>query len=286
MDSITTPSTCLNCDAELQGPFCSQCGQRAIPRYPSVPEMAGDAWHEVSGWDGRFLRTFRRLLLAPGDLTIEVLEGRRARYVSPVRLYLVASVLYFVVAAAAPNLRLSRAAVLPNSNVTIDLRNPEATPLPPERRDEILASVERAPWVLRPMLRSAILEPVAFRGRFLENLPRMFFVLVPVFAAILSTVFRRRPFSQHLTLALHVHAVVFVTQAIREAFNFTGSGIALGVAELTVFIFMLRYALVALRRVYAESWPRTLAKAAAIAVAYGLAAFVALMLTLAWVSVT
>ena len=89
---VTIPHSmpnCLNCGAELHGPFCSGCGQRVVPPYPSLREMAGDAWHEFSGWDGRFARTLR-MLIHPGVLTVEVLEGRRARYVSPLRLYLAA----------------------------------------------------------------------------------------------------------------------------------------------------------------------------------------------------
>ena len=78
---------CLNCGSELRGPFCGACGQRAVPAYPSVREMIGDAWEELSGYDGRFARTLRLLLSRPGALTIAVLEGRRVRYISRVRLY-------------------------------------------------------------------------------------------------------------------------------------------------------------------------------------------------------
>ena len=40
------------------------------------------------GWDGRFVRTIRLLLTRPGELTRSLLEGQRAQFVSPVRLYL------------------------------------------------------------------------------------------------------------------------------------------------------------------------------------------------------
>ncbi len=103
-------SGCLNCGAELQGAFCSRCGQRAIAPYPTLRELAGDAWHELSGWDGRFVRTISMLVRRPGALTLEVLQGRRASYISPVRLYLVASLAYFVIGAAAPNMRAPRSA--------------------------------------------------------------------------------------------------------------------------------------------------------------------------------
>src|SRR5262245_42988326 len=98
---------CLNCGAELSGPFCSACGQRDIPPYPSVRELAVDAFWELSGWDGRFASTVRALVRRPGQLTLEFLEGRRARYISPLRLYLMCSLVYFVVAAAAPDVKLA-----------------------------------------------------------------------------------------------------------------------------------------------------------------------------------
>src|SRR5687768_10569944 len=99
-------SACLNCGAALDGKFCARCGQRDIPPYPSVRELASDAVAEFSGWDGRLAATVRALVRRPGFLTGEFLAGRRARYISPVRLYLTASVLYFLIAANAPNLRL------------------------------------------------------------------------------------------------------------------------------------------------------------------------------------
>ena len=98
-------SECLNCGTPLSGPFCAGCGQRDIPPYPSVRELAVDAVSEFSGWDGRLASTVRALVLYPGLLTHEFLEGRRARYISPLRLYLTASLVYFLVAAAAPDVK-------------------------------------------------------------------------------------------------------------------------------------------------------------------------------------
>lgn len=249
-------------------------------------ELAGDAWQELSGYDGRFMRTVRRLLRRPGSLTVEVLEGHRARYVSPVRLYLVASVLYFLVAAAAPNLRQPPAPVIPGSTHTIDLANPEVANarLTPEQRADLLKSVERAPWLVRPMLRSAVTDPAAFRGRVLENLPHTLFALVPIFAAIVSLFYRRRRFSQHLIFALHLHTVVFIAQAVREAVNFTGSFAVVRIADAIVTGVVVVYALLAFRRVYDERWTRILLKSAGIAVIYLIVGLVALMVTFAWVS--
>src|SRR5688500_15121893 len=201
-------AVCLNCGTSLGGPFCAQCGQRAVAPYPTVREMAGDAWREMSGWDGRFARTFRMLLRHPGTLTVEALEGRRARYVSPIRLYLVASVTYFLLAALSPNISRPRAAQLPGpDNVTIDLRDENGM-----TADQLAAaerSLARAPWWAQATIRPVLTDPAKFRRDFVEMIPRAFFVLVPVLAGITALFYRRRRFPHHLLFALHLHAAIF-----------------------------------------------------------------------------
>ncbi|MBA3270345.1 MAG: DUF3667 domain-containing protein, partial [Acidobacteria bacterium] len=171
---LANPAVCLNCGAQLGGSFCSQCGQRAVAAYPTTREMVGDVWVEVSGWDGRFARSFRTLIQRPGVLTVEALEGRRARYVSPVRLYLVASITYFLLAALSPN--APRTAQLPGPDqITINMLDPN--PMTPEERAAAEHSLGRAPWWAQAMLRLPVLtDPVKFRRDFLETLPRVLFV--------------------------------------------------------------------------------------------------------------
>ena len=90
-----TAAACLNCGAPLNGPFCSACGQRAVPPHPTTKELVGDAYDELVGWDGKFAKTLRLLLVHPGALTRAVIEGQRNSYVRSVRLYLLCSILYF-----------------------------------------------------------------------------------------------------------------------------------------------------------------------------------------------
>lgn len=286
-DSAAVVPSCLNCRAEVAGAFCGACGQRVIPPYPTIREMAGDAWHELSGYDGRFARTFRLLLGRPGVLTLDVLEGRRARYVSPVRLYLVASLVYFLVAAAVPNPDAPQPTAVPGSGVTIALGDPDAAAaLTPEERDEVLRNLDRAPRWMRPLLRTVVLDPAGFKARMASNLPRVLFALVPVFAAIVALFYRRRPSSQHLVFALHVHAAAFIALAVRELANVPGSVPVSVVAAIAGLLFIAGYALLAFRTVYRESWPRTLAKSAGVAIVYLVASLVALSAALAWAALT
>jgi hypothetical protein len=90
-----TPATCRNCDAPLTGPYCAQCGQHAHDSARSLGALLHDAWHVITHVDSRFWSTLWLLLTRPGQLTLEYFAERRARYVPPVRLYLVISILFF-----------------------------------------------------------------------------------------------------------------------------------------------------------------------------------------------
>src|SRR5690349_13328403 len=84
----SAPGVCLNCGGPLSQRFCPACGQRAIDPNPTLGEFAHEAAEEFLHWDGKLAATFRLFFTRPGELTREYLAGRRARYLSPLRLYL------------------------------------------------------------------------------------------------------------------------------------------------------------------------------------------------------
>jgi Protein of unknown function (DUF3667) len=278
-------SRCLNCSATLVGRFCAACGQRALPPHPTLRELAGDAWNELSGYDGRIAATFRGLL-KPGLLTRRYIEGQRARYLSPVRLYLTVSVIYFLVAAAAPSLDSSgRQTAGPGVRfgVTGTQSNVMVTP---EEREELLRQVENAPWVLRPMLRAIANDPTNFRARLFTTMPRVFFAMLPVFAGIVFLFYRRETFPTALVFAAHIHAFAFVALTIGEAFKFTGSlPIATG-AGIVVTIGLAAYIFVAFRAVFGGRILSTLGKLTAIGFLYSFASVPAFLIILMWASIS
>ena len=89
---------CENCGAELQGHWCAQCGQPAIEYRRSFRHVVADLLNEFLNWDSKFFTTIALLLLKPWRLTNEFLAGKRVRYVNPLRLYLLASILFFFAA--------------------------------------------------------------------------------------------------------------------------------------------------------------------------------------------
>ena len=91
--------SCLNCGTELKGPFCYYCGQPDKNLLRFFPVLVRDLLEDVMDFDSRFMRTMRPLLFHPGRLTRDYLDGRRFRYVPPMRLYIFSSMLFFILAA-------------------------------------------------------------------------------------------------------------------------------------------------------------------------------------------
>jgi Protein of unknown function (DUF3667) len=277
---------CLNCGAALHGSFCSACGQRSVPPDPTVAEVAGDAWQELSGYDGRIAATIRGLL-RPGYLTREYVAGRRARYLSPVRLYLIVSVIYFVAASSTPPTVSTRSGkVSAPGGLQIGVTgSTDGDELSAEERAQLLASADKAPAVFRPLLRAVATDPIGFRARVLTIMPRVFFALLPVFAMIVALFYRGRRFPTSLVFAVHLHAFAFIVFTLSEAAKLTGStGVEVAVSGVVTFAFTA-YALLALRAVFGGSWPSTVGKAAAIGVVYLIASLPAFAIILAWASV-
>jgi hypothetical protein len=88
---------CQNCGAPLAGPFCAQCGQHAVDYHRSIWRVLVDAADSFLNWDTKFLSTIGVLLTRPWKLTNDFNAGRRARYVHPLRLYLLASIAFFLI---------------------------------------------------------------------------------------------------------------------------------------------------------------------------------------------
>ena len=231
-------SKCLNCGAELLGPFCAQCGQKNLQFEQPLLGLLGGVLRETFDVDGRAARTLAALFTRPGLLSERFLAGQRQRYTSPVRLYLVVSVLFFVVVAW-----VARSGILFDVN------------------DDATAAVS----VLA------------------DDLPRLMFVLLPVFALLLKIVFPGRLLFDHLVHALHLHTAAYIVLAMALPLEraATGNTFLLGLQTLP-FLYLGGYLLLSMRRVYATNWPVTTLKASVIAFSYVVVLAVSLEIVIGW----
>ncbi len=95
--SLVVPSHCVTCGEPLSGRYCSQCGERSLDGHTySLRHFAAEALENLAHLDGRILRTFRALLVRPGALAKDFLDGRRKPYLGPVQLFVTANLIYFL----------------------------------------------------------------------------------------------------------------------------------------------------------------------------------------------
>lgn len=87
---------CLNCGAQVDGAFCSACGQRTH-LHRSLLHLGHDILHGVFHFEGKMWHTIPELFFHPGRLTRRYIDGERAKFVSPMALYLFTVFLMFAV---------------------------------------------------------------------------------------------------------------------------------------------------------------------------------------------
>lgn len=102
-DGHTHETSCLNCGAPLTGNFCQNCGQHAhIHR--TLGAFFHDLLHGVLHFEGKTWRTLPMLAWRPGELTRRYIDGERAKFVSPMALFLFSVFMMFAVASFAGGL--------------------------------------------------------------------------------------------------------------------------------------------------------------------------------------
>ncbi|MGH8798694.1 MAG: DUF3667 domain-containing protein, partial [Casimicrobiaceae bacterium] len=271
------------CGAAAGGAYCPHCGQETRLRLPTLREFLREAAGRYVAFDGRFWRTVAALLLHPGFLTREYLDGRRRRYIRPARMYLFATLIFFAV---------SRFSVGP-----IDLAD-----VHPDNADEakVLSADKGFNLQIAP---GQSIAPQALQERWnrfnnlgrqdkaeqlrdgmLRYAPYAMFALLPAIAMLLKLLYlgggRRHPrrprlFGAHLVFAAHNHAFVFVAA--------TAMLLVRALPATAIGCWIVAYLFWSLHAVYEGSWAGVVARGCVIATLYAalLAVATALLLMVA-----
>ncbi len=87
---------CLNCSTPVLGRYCGNCGQ-PLSVHRSIGALWHDILHGVLHFEGKLWRTIPLLAWKPGDLTRRYVRGQRARFISPMALFLFSIFMMFAV---------------------------------------------------------------------------------------------------------------------------------------------------------------------------------------------
>ncbi len=289
---------CENCGNEVSQRYCGACGQRLDPPVHSLWHFSQIATEDLTHADSRVWRTLWALLFKPGHLTREFLGGRRARYLPPVRLYLVLSVVFFLVASAV-HTRLTVLSIddahpsgskVRAANTVNDAVGSVATPRPgetPEQRaDRVCAdSNYNGPGekMLQPLFRQACRKTVTDNGRelqaqFLHNIPRAMFIFLPLLAGVMMLMYwwPRHYYVEHLLLFVHNHAFVFLVATL--ALLLAPVTQRLPVLKFAIFLYFVWYMYRSMRVFYQQGRALTVSKLMLLSFFY--LVFAALMIAL------
>ena len=110
---------CANCGAEIVGPFCAQCGQASHP-HRSLVHVVEEFLHGILHFDTKAWRTLPMVIFRPGTLTRNYVHGKRARYISPLALFLFTIFFMFFVFAFMPHETEENAAASPQREATVE----------------------------------------------------------------------------------------------------------------------------------------------------------------------
>lgn len=274
---------CANCGAAVTGKYCSACGQRRHHAIHSTWHFVQETVEDLTHADSRLWRTLAALLVRPGFLTREFLEGRRVSYLPPVRLYLVLSVIYFLILALVPQTVDNRAqfAAISGSQITVHPLLPGATrasPLDAASARRFCASFpDPGPWAswLRPRIVANCMAMMSDNGQhlreaMLHNAGRAMFLLLPLLALVMKVLYHRpaRHYVEHLLFFVHNHSFLFLILATYALLTGVGPAWLRTVLHPAMWIYSTVYFYVSMLRVYGQGWLRSAVKLGLLAGAY------------------
>lgn len=315
MERTEAHQQCLNCGATLTGRYCSTCGQEdyslVVPLYRLVEDFLSDQFQ----FDARIWRTLALLLFKPGRLTKSYLSGQRQRHISPIRLYLFVTIVFFLTAAFLPlkpvpviiggshepgTLTPGAAAQLGSSSATLGTQASASSGVGKLIRQRLAESnrtkspsVASASSAANGWLTSHIValnkNPGKFMKRFWSSLPKVLFFLIPVFALLLKLLYllRKHYYSEHLIFALYYHSALFlyllaIVLLMLLAHELGGlPSVVLRWTSLALGVWSVIYVFPSMRVAYADTWPRVVLRGLILWLAYSIALVVGTSITMA-----
>jgi hypothetical protein len=295
--------TCLNCGNERAENFCPQCGQRAGNRL-AISAFVRDVVDDQLSVDAKIPRTLGPLFLKPGFLTAEFIEGRGARYIPPFRLYLLTSLLFFLLLSFLSGRsdwaeRAEKEIKEQSDSVAAHTGAADTVTRAPDAVTGVRIGVSRngeswlektevnVPWkwldqkIEANLAALGKLPPAVAMRRVtdatIEELPKVMFIMLPVYALLLKLLYarRKRYYIEHFIFALHVHAFTFLLFTIALVTGFDW-------AILILSIILPVYTFAAMKRVYQQGYFKTFLKWGTLGFVYSTLLLFGLMFAFIW----
>ncbi len=229
-DKDAQAAVCSNCRAPLTGQYCAQCGQSRQSIAQPAFQLFQDIIDSALSWDGRLVTTIRDLYMMPGAVARHYMDGRRAQFAPPFRLYVVVSILFFILI---PLSGIAVIGIVPSAAVTGNLQTAGETAIEGDELTDINIVLFRPPSVARPPGLSAedmrqyegagatnslqyrmLLDPAEAEARLSAAAAKAMLSMVIIFALINAILHPKRQLINHAVYSLYFHAAMMPLLAI------------------------------------------------------------------------
>jgi hypothetical protein len=282
---------CLNCGTEVAGRFCQQCGQENVEVKESFFQLLRHFVEDLTHFDGKLWKTVKLLLFKPGSLTKLYIEGKRASYIHPIRMYIFVSAVFFLFmftgeAPVKPEGAGSKANTskdfasglqegleleLDNDTVnykTIAAYNAAQQKLPSSKKDNWLDAVIKKKGIeLNEKYGGDNLKiGKALIEKFENYFSRMLYISLPIFAFFIWVLYRRNKnhfFVDHIIFSIHIYCafyiILFITQIVSIVNDFFSDQLS-GIIAFIVPLSLVFYLYKSLKNHFNQSRKKTLLK--------------------------
>ena len=271
---------CLNCGVPLIGKFCANCGQKAFFHkdkfWHMVAHFAGDYFH----YDSKCWVTVKTLFTKPGLATLEYIQGKRAKFLNPIQLYFFVTTIFFLImfslgktdTKTAKNTKINKDSIAlgavkyketqqkdTTSNFSIII--PEISSVQYDSIQNTLPASKKDNRFIHYFAKRyyQVLENKTdnfneiFMEKFIHAIPKLFFILLPVFAFFLHLIFYKRKlfYVDHIIFSLHFHTVLFLVYGAGLLLSrIIKNDIFYSIINLAIVIYIAIYLFLALKKVY------------------------------------
>jgi hypothetical protein len=273
--SLKPEQRCLNCNTVLTDSYCPHCGQKDIPARQTLVELLQNFISSFWSFESKFLKTGGYIFLKPGLLAKDYTEGKRERYFHPARMYVFISFVYFLLIGTLPD-PPEEANKKGKNNVNItgwefgksfgnytsfaQYDSAQKTLAQEERDGKFKRMIMKRIAEINDKYKDKGTDFVRdFGENFFANTPKIFFLLLPVFALLLKILYIRRDYfySEHLVFTIYYYNFFFLAGSIYMIFNqIPVVENIVGFIGLWIFLYLL----FAMKKMYGQSWRKTIFK--------------------------
>ncbi len=263
---------CLSCGQLLKGEYCHHCGEKMInPKHDySFFEFIEQTLDGFTHFDSKFLRSFKYLLLRPGLLTKEYIDGRRTKLMRPIQIFIIASVLFYFFMPRTSSFYESYGEF---QNAYASGHFNPGNPFKYNAKAKLLPLAIKKVGANAPdSLINRTVTDIFYSGieeRAASLSKNWLFVVVPFWGLIIYALFYRRNtfYTPHLVFAMHLFSFFLIADLafLLVLFNLLKFNFISTTTHLLPFlILMLAYIIIAVKRFYQRNMVHSLWKGAVV----------------------